>query len=57
MKIHAVEHVDDVLKNALALEDPEKLFIEPSVAVDWREERRPLAKGAHSEAQAETVPH
>jgi ATP-dependent Lon protease len=38
MKIHAVDHVDEVLRLALALPDPERFLAEPSVPVDWRSE-------------------
>jgi ATP-dependent Lon protease len=38
MKIHCVEHMDDVLRNALALERPETFLVEPSRQVDWRHE-------------------
>jgi ATP-dependent Lon protease len=37
MKIVAVEHVDEVLRNALALEEPGKFLVGPSRAIDWRE--------------------
>jgi ATP-dependent Lon protease len=37
MKVVPVDHVDEVLTAALALEDPTKLFAAPSRAVDWRE--------------------
>src|SRR4029077_8857413 len=41
MKIIAAEHVDEVLRNALALDDPNKLFSGPSISVDWRTDRAP----------------
>jgi hypothetical protein len=43
MKIVAVEHMDDVLRNALKLEHPETFLREPSRAVDWRDEQKPAA--------------
>src|SRR5262249_45269101 len=42
MDIHPVEHMDEVLRVALALAEPEKFLPGPSAAVDWRTERRPL---------------
>jgi len=36
MDIVAVEHVDEVLRHALALEDPAKFLPGPSLSVDWR---------------------
>src|SRR6202022_3132740 len=41
MKIVAVEHMDDVLRNALKIEHPETFLREPSRAVDWRDEQKP----------------
>jgi ATP-dependent Lon protease len=38
MKIIAVEHVDEVLRNALALSDPGHFLAEPLEAIDWRHE-------------------
>jgi ATP-dependent Lon protease len=37
MDIVAVEHVDDVLRHALALEDAAKFLPGPSASVDWRQ--------------------
>jgi ATP-dependent Lon protease len=39
MTIHAVEHMDEVLRFALALHEPEKFLPGPSEAIDWRAER------------------
>src|SRR4029077_1986335 len=36
MKIIAVDHVDEVLRNALVLPDPEAFLANPSSAIDWR---------------------
>ncbi len=36
MKIISAEHMDAVLRNALALSDPSKFLSEPSQSVDWR---------------------
>jgi ATP-dependent Lon protease len=36
MKIIPAEHMDAVLRNALALSDPAKFLTEPSQSVDWR---------------------
>ena len=36
MTIHAVEDMDEVLKVALAHENPEAFLINPSETVDWR---------------------
>jgi ATP-dependent Lon protease len=46
MKIVAVEHMDDVLRNALKLEHPETFLREPSRAVDWREAEKPVVAAA-----------
>ena len=40
MKIHAVEHMDDVLRVALAHAEPDKFLPGPSEAVDWRTDPR-----------------
>ena len=36
MRVIPVEHMDEVLRNALVLPDAENFLKEPSVAVDWR---------------------
>ena len=36
LRLVAVGHMDDVLRAALALDDPSEFLKEPSVAVDWR---------------------
>lgn len=36
MTIHPVEHMDEVLRVALAHENPEEFLVNPSAAVDWR---------------------
>ena len=36
MKIIAVDHMDEVLRAALHIENPETFLREPSRAVDWR---------------------
>jgi hypothetical protein len=36
MKIYAVDHMDEVLRAALRIENPETFLREPSRAVDWR---------------------
>lgn len=36
MTVHAVNHMDQVLRLALAHEDPEKFLVEPTQVVDWR---------------------
>tara|TARA_R110002096_G_scaffold435826_2_gene663677 strand:- start:226583 stop:228943 length:2361 start_codon:yes stop_codon:yes gene_type:complete len=36
MTIHPVEHMDEVLKVALAHENPEEFLVKPSETVDWR---------------------
>jgi len=36
LRLIPVGHMDDVLRNALALEEPSEFLKEPSVAVDWR---------------------
>ncbi len=37
MTVHPVEHMDEVLKLALAHEDPDAFLVKPSEAVDWRD--------------------
>jgi ATP-dependent Lon protease len=49
MKIIAVEHMDEVLRAALVLPNPEKFLQGASQAVDWREEVR-VAEGAGAAA-------
>jgi len=36
MTVHAVEHMDEVLKFALAHEDPDSFLVKPTSAIDWR---------------------
>jgi ATP-dependent Lon protease len=36
LRLVAVSHMDEVLRTALALDDPSEFLKEPSVAVDWR---------------------
>ena len=36
LRLVPVGHMDEVLRTALALEDPGEFLKEPSVAVDWR---------------------
>jgi ATP-dependent Lon protease len=44
MKIIAVEHVDEVLRAALRIENPDTFLREPSRTIDWRvEPARPEA--------------
>jgi ATP-dependent Lon protease len=50
MKIIAVEHMDDVLRNALRLEHPDTFLREPSRAVDWREAEKPSVAAASETA-------
>ncbi len=42
LQVVPVEHMDEVLRNALVLPEPDEFLNEPSVAVDWRQpvERR-----------------
>jgi ATP-dependent Lon protease len=53
MKIIAVDHMDEVLRAALRLEHPETFLVEPSRAVDWRQE--PAAAGAKPAASTVTT--
>src|SRR5262249_3367499 len=54
MRIHAVEHMDEVLRIALALAEPEKFLPGPSEAVDWRTEpRRPVHVGEGTQDEVE----
>ena len=36
LRLVPVSHMDDVLRIALALDDPREFLKEPSIAVDWR---------------------
>ena len=36
MKVIAVEHMDEVLRAALVLSEPDKFLSQPSQPVDWR---------------------
>jgi hypothetical protein len=36
MKIHPVHHMDEVLKLALAHDQPEQFLPKPTAAIDWR---------------------
>jgi ATP-dependent Lon protease len=62
MKIHAVEHMDEVLRLALAHVEPEKFLPAPSEPIDWRTEpRRPKEtperrEEAHDTAVASSEP-
>ena len=44
MRVHCVEHMDEVLRVALRHVDPEKFLPQPSEAVDWRVEPRPVIR-------------
>jgi len=44
MKIYPVEHMDEVLRVALAHAEPDKFLPEPSEPVDWRTEPRRVPK-------------
>ena len=57
MKIIPVEHMDEVLRAALRLENPETFLREPSRAVDWRAaERRGDDDGARGERPMTPTP-
>jgi ATP-dependent Lon protease len=56
MKIIAVEHVDEVLRNALALADPATFLAGPTRAIDWREAEKPAAEGPAAEPET-PAPH
>jgi len=43
MKVHSVEHMDEVLRNALRLDDASKFLSQPSRSIDWREEVKQAA--------------
>jgi ATP-dependent Lon protease len=55
LRLVAVGHMDEVLRVALALNDPNDFLKEPSVAVDWRvsTERR---AGAHADRRESSIP-
>jgi hypothetical protein len=36
MKIHPVVHMDEVLRLALAHENPEEFLVRPTEVIDWR---------------------
>ena len=40
LKVVPVEHMDEVLRHALVLPDPETFLLRPSVPVDWRQPQR-----------------
>ncbi len=54
MTIHPVEHMDEVLRYALALAEPDKFLVTPSTTLDWRvtpppallPQDRPIKSGA-----------
>ena len=54
MKIIAVDHMDEVLRAALRIENPETFLREPSRAVDWRVADR--ASGDGGARRAATTP-
>jgi ATP-dependent Lon protease len=52
MDIVAVEHVDEVLRHALALEDAAKFLPGPSASVDWRTTPvKPIVAGGEGEGE------
>ena len=62
LTIIAVEHMDEVLREALHIENPETFLREPSRAVDWRVADRertaqPAATTAALEPQPTGEPH
>jgi ATP-dependent Lon protease len=61
MKIIAVDHMDEVLRAALRMENPDTFLREPSRAVDWRTAERagerPAAAAAAVEPQPAGEPH
>ena len=64
MRVVPVEHMDEVLREALLLENPETFLREPSRAVDWRvararrQRRRPADDaGADGAEPAQPEPH
>jgi ATP-dependent Lon protease len=54
MKIYAVDHMDEVLRAALRIENPETFLREPSRAVDWRAAERSAA--AHDGGERAPTP-
>ena len=59
MKIHAVDHMDEVLRVALAHAEPDKFLPGPSEAVDWRTEpraRREAPREGDGSAEGTTAP-
>ncbi|MSP62308.1 MAG: endopeptidase La [Myxococcales bacterium] len=57
MKIIAVEQVDDVLRNALALEDPAKFLTGPTRSIDWREIVKDVRPEVVTAPQPQPLPH
>ncbi len=57
MRIVAVEHVDEVLRTALALEDASKFLASPTRAIDWRESVVAVKGADATPAPEPTAPH
>lgn len=55
MTIHAVEHMDEVLRVALALEHPEMFLPQPSAAIDWRSVHRVKDSGKDDGSEGEPM--
>jgi ATP-dependent Lon protease len=53
MTVHPVKHMDEVLKLALAHEDPEDFLVDPTEVIDWR---IAVEKPAHVEDEDEEPP-
>ncbi|MBI4509898.1 MAG: endopeptidase La [Deltaproteobacteria bacterium] len=49
MDIHLVEHMDEVLRVALALKEPERFLPGPSEPIDWRSESRRVERGVEKQ--------
>ena len=47
VEIKPVSHMDDVLREALSLTNPDAFLVEPSEVLDWRVTHEPLTMAAH----------
>jgi ATP-dependent Lon protease len=56
VEIELVAHMDDVLKKALVIDNPENLFKRPSVSIDSKEGPTPFGEKIDDNAPAEILP-
>jgi ATP-dependent Lon protease len=55
MKIHAVKHMDEVLRLAIAHERPEEFMAAPTEVVDWRVDKEPQQPDTTSKVPVEQI--